>query len=202
LVVLFFALFWLVPLVVVVVAGALAGDCSFTEECTDAEAVGLLVAVIVVLFWALVAAPLTLILALAWMLSTAGQRARTHGRAEPAPSPAPTRAERVADVSVEAMPALVGAGHEQAELVTVEAPPAAPSSGLPEEYLWGLAGVLWVFVLVGIVIASGDDWGLAVAGFAAIVTIPLTAMLVARRVMRKLARRHRGGYRQPWNVDL
>jgi hypothetical protein len=160
----------------VAVASSVAGDCSFTTECTDAESVGLLVAVIVVVFWALVAAPLTLILALGWILSTAGTRVRKRRQAVVTPWPAPNGAAHVADVRVDAMLAAVDAGalNEQA--------------GVPEEYLWGLAVVLWVFVLAGIAVATSDAWGLAIAGFAAIVAIPLTAMLVVSRFVHRSGR--------------
>jgi hypothetical protein len=167
----FFIIFWLVPFVVAAVAGAVAGDCNFTSECTDAETVGLLLAVIGVAFWALVAAPLTFILGLAWMLSTVRKRRQ----AAATPWAAPGGAERLPDVSVEAMLARdAGARHEQA--------------GVPEEYLWGLAVVLWVCVFAGIVVASEDAWGVAIAGFAAIVAIPLTAMLVVSRLAHRPGR--------------
>jgi len=183
---LFFAIFWLVPFVVAVVAGAVAGDCSFTPECTDTQSVALLVAVIVVLFWALVAAPLTLILGLVWILSRVTVRKRGPG-------------EPMADVRFEPMPEVASSARdEQSELVTTTvgrsdldaSTPrlAAPKSGVTEQDLRILAGVLWVFVLVGSVIATGDDWGLAVASFAAIVTIPLTVMLAASWVARRLGR--------------
>jgi hypothetical protein len=189
LVVVFFAIFWLVPAVVVVVAGAVAGDCSFTPECTDTEAAGLLVAVIIVLFWALVAAPLTLIFGLARLLSTSGHRRRSGSHAGATPLPAESGEEPVAYVGAGPMPVVIpGAGHEQAELVMVKAQLGAPNGGVPEEHLRGLAAVLWFVVVVGVVVATDDEWGIAVAGFAAIVAIPLTVILAASWVLRRLGR--------------
>jgi hypothetical protein len=169
----FLTIFWLVPFVAAVAGAAFSGDCSWdSESCTTTESLGLLVLVVVALFWIFVAAPVTLLLVLGGLVYAVASFAGRHRRVAVIPS-----------VVGPAAAALGAPGSTQ----------AGGRTGLPETYLWALAGFLWSLVFIGVVMVATADGetsypGLAAAVLGAIMTTPLTVILVMSWLLRKLKR--------------
>jgi hypothetical protein len=160
-VVVFLAVFWLIPFVAAIISSGFIGDCGWeSDECSTLESFSFVLVLAVSAFWIFVAAPVTAVVGVAWIVW------------------------KVAGFIRQSAIDYQEAGW------SLSTQDIGRNSGVREGYIWLLAGALWsisFMAIISLTSGSASYAALAAAFFAAIMAAPLTAILAATWLARRFS---------------